>query len=107
MKSEGKLIPLNDAEVAYFKEQVKKMDEDVRVIDLIRRKLYANGIYGHCFRDRCGFAESDVRTKKYEEVGEVEIYRVIFLSGWEEIMIKSRQNRERRFSWIWKRNKIR
>ena len=30
-----------------------------------------NGIYGHCFRDRCGFAESDVRTKKYEEVGEV------------------------------------
>ena len=33
MKSEGKLIPLNDAEVAYFKEQVKK-GEDVRVIDL-------------------------------------------------------------------------
>lgn len=33
VKSEGKLIPLNDAEVAYFKEQVKK-GEDVRVIDL-------------------------------------------------------------------------
>lgn len=27
------------------------------------------------------------------------------MSGLEEIMIKSRQNRERRFSWIWKRNK--
>ena len=33
VKSEGKLIPLNDAEVACFKEQVKK-GEDVRVIDL-------------------------------------------------------------------------
>ena len=71
MKSEGKLIPLNDAEVAYFKEQVKK-GEDVRVIDLSEENFMRME-----FTDTVSGIDVDLlnqmsEQKKYEEVGEVE-----------------------------------
>lgn len=65
VKSEGKLIPLNDAEVAYFKKQVKK-GEDVRVIDLSEENFMrmeftdtVSGIDVDLLNP-----ESDVRTKE-------------------------------------------
>ena len=71
VKSEGKLIPLNDAEVAYFKEQVKK-GEDVRVIDLSEENFMRME-----FTDTVSGIDVDLlnqmsEQKKYEEVGEVE-----------------------------------
>ena len=104
MKSEGKLIPLNDAEVAYFKEQVKK-GEDVRVIDLSEENFMRME-----FTDTVSGIDVDLlnqmsEQKKYEEVGEVEDLPGNILSGWEEIMIKSRQNRERRFYGFGKETK--
>jgi len=65
------LIPLNDAEVAYFKEQVKK-GEDVRVIDLSEENFMRME-----FTDTVSGIDVDLlnqmsEQKKYEEVGEVE-----------------------------------
>ena len=65
------MIPLNDAEVAYFKEQVKK-GEDVRVIDLSEENFMRME-----FTDTVSGIDVDLlnqmsEQKKYEEVGEVE-----------------------------------
>lgn len=104
VKSEGKLIPLNDAEVAYFKEQVKK-GEDVRVIDLSEENFMRME-----FTDTVSGIDVDLlnqmsEQKKYEEVGEVgDLPDNIFEwlgRNYDKITPEQRE----KILWIWKRNK--